>query len=147
MATRKVITEKMVCHSIRMEPMVFMTSGYFLHHSSSSGYSIWPYNYVNPHHSNSPTLMYVCITFASATGFYALTRLYRSNVKNNIDICILLLLEGLSFEFYTAMYQPTSLTSRRAIVISTLLISVPHMILILYICNMLVRKIGLTQCL
>ena len=103
--------------------------------------------FVNPHHSNSPTSVYVCITFASATGFYALTRPYRSSVKNNIDILILLLLEGLSFAFYTAMYQPTSLTSRRAIVLSILLISVPHMVLILYICNTLVRKIGLTQCL
>ena len=127
--------------SIRMEPMVLVTSGCFLHHSLSSGYPI----FVNPHHSNPPTSVYACITFASATGFYALTGPYRSSVKNNIDICILLLLEGLSFAFYTVMYRPTSLTSRRAIVILTLLTSVPHVVLILYICNMLVRKIGLTQ--
>ena len=103
--------------------------------------------FVNPHHSNPPTSVYACITFASATGFYALTRPYRSSVKNNIDILILLLLEGLSFAFYTVMYQPTSLTSRRAVVISILLIGVPHMVLILYICNTLAKKIGLAQCL
>ena len=101
--------------------------------------------FVNTHHLNPPTSVYKCITFASATGFYALTRPCRSSV--NIDILILLLLEGLSFAFYAVIYQSTSLTSRRAIVISILFISVPHMILILYICNMLVRKIGLTQCL
>ena len=95
--------QRMVCHSVTMEPMVLVTSGCFLHHSSFSGYSIWPYIYVNPHHSNPPTSVYVCITFASATGFYALTRPYRSSIKNNIDICILFLLEGLSFAFYAVM--------------------------------------------
>ena len=45
------------------------------------------------------------------------------------------------------MYMPTSRTSRCAIVISTLLIAVPHMVLILYICNTLAKKVGLTQCL
>ena len=89
------------------------------------------------------------LAFAGTAGFYALTRPYRSSVKNNIDILILLLLEGLSFAFYTVMYNPTSTTFRHAIVfvISTLLIAVPHMILILYICNTLVKKVGLTQCL
>ena len=103
--------------------------------------------FMNSHHSNPPTSVYTCITFATATGFYALTRPYRSNVRNNMDILILLLLEGISFAFYTVMYMPTSRTSRHAIVISTLLIAVPHMVLILYICNTLAKKVGLTQCL
>ena len=103
--------------------------------------------FMNPHHSNPPTLVYSCIIFASATGFYVLTKPYRSSVKNNIDILILLLLEGLSFVFYTLMYHPTSRTSRCAIVISTVLIAVPHMVLILHICNTLAKKVGLTQCL
>ena len=103
--------------------------------------------FLDLHHSNPPTSVYSCITFASATGFYALTRPYKSSVKNNIDISILLLLEGLSFAFYTVMYHPTSTTSRCAIVISTVLIAVPHMVLILNICNTLAKKVGLTQCL
>ena len=103
--------------------------------------------FLNTHHSDPPTSVYACITFACATGFYALTRPYRSSVKNNMDILILLLLEGISFAFYTVMYMPTSTTSRRAIVISTLLIAVPHMVLILYICNTLANKLGLIQCL
>ena len=66
--------------------------------------------FVNPHHSNSPTSVYVCITFASATGFYALTRPYRSSVKNNIDMCILFLPEGLLFAFCAVM-EPRSQAS------------------------------------
>ena len=42
--------------------------------------------FMNPHHSNPPTSVYACITFATATGFYALTRAYSSSVKNNVDI-------------------------------------------------------------
>ena len=103
--------------------------------------------FMNTQHSDPPTSVHACITFACATGFYALTRPYRSSVKNNMDILILLLLEGLSFAFYTVMYMPTSTTSRCAIVISTLLIALPHMVLILYICNTLAKKVGLTQCL
>ena len=103
--------------------------------------------FMNSHYSDPPTSVVACITFASATGFYALTRPYRSSVKNNVDILILFLLEGISFAFYAVMYMPTSTTSRRAIVISTLLIAVPHMVLILYICNTLAKKVGLTHCL
>ena len=103
--------------------------------------------FMDPHHLDPPASVYSCITFAGATGFYALTRPYRSSVKNNIDILILLLLEGLSFAFYIVMYHTISTTSTRTIVISTLLIAVPHMILILCICNSLVKKVGLTQCL
>ena len=47
--------------------------------------------FVNPHRSNPPTSVYACIAFAGATGFYAVTRPYRSNIRNNIDILILLL--------------------------------------------------------
>ena len=96
--------------------------------------------FLNPHLSDPPTSVYACITFASATGFFAFTRPYRSNVRNNVDILILLLLEGLSFAFYTVMYHPTSKTSRRAVMISTVLIAVPHMVLILYICNTLAMQ-------
>ena len=103
--------------------------------------------FLNSHRSDLPTSVYACITFACATGIYALTKPYRSSVKNNIDILILLLLEGLSFAFYAVMYHPTSTTSRCAIVVSTLLIAVPHMVLILYICNTLAKKVGLTHCL
>ena len=102
--------------------------------------------FMNSHHTNPPTSVYACMTFATATGFYALTRPYRSSVQNNIDILILLLLEGLSFAFYTVMYMPTSTPSGHAVMISILLIAVPHMVLILYICNMLFKKVGITQC-
>ena len=79
---------------------------------------------------------------ACATCIYAITRPYKLNFMNNVDIVILFLLEILIFVTSTYSKLLTYL-----ILGSTLLLLVPHMILILYICRKLAKKIGITQCL
>ena len=63
---------------------------------------------------------------------------------NNVDIAILILLEILMFETSSSSASPL-LTY--IILGTTLLLLVPHMILIFYICHKLANKIGITQCL
>ena len=62
---------------------------------------------------------------------------------NNVDIVVLVLLEMLIFV--------TSISASPLIAYiilgTTLLLLVPHMILIFYICHKLAKKIGITQCL
>ena len=83
------------------------------------------------------------ILFAGATCMHAITRPYKLNSLNNVDIAILFLLEILIF--VSSISSPSSLTY--VILGATLLLLVPHMILIFYICHKLAKKIGITQCL
>ena len=59
---------------------------------------------------------------------------------NNVDIVMLFLLEILIFVSASSLITFFILGS-------TLLLLVPHMILIFYICHKLAKKIGITQCL
>ena len=81
--------------------------------------------------------------FACAFCIYAITKPYKLNFMNNVDIVILFLLEILIFVTSTSASSPL-LTY--LILGSTLLLLVPHMILIFYICRKLAKKIGITQC-
>ena len=78
---------------------------------------------------------------AAATCIHAITRPYKFNFMNNVDIVILFLLEILIFV--------TTASSLLTFFIlgTTLLLLIPHMILIFYICHKLANKIGITQCL
>ena len=83
------------------------------------------------------------ILFAGATCMHAITRPYKLNFINNVDIVILFLLEILIF---VSSISASSLLTH-VILGTTLLLLVPHMILIFYICHKLAKKIGITQCL
>ena len=78
---------------------------------------------------------------ACATCIYAITRPYKLNFMNNVDIVILFLLEILIFVTTTSSKLFTY-----TILGSTLLLLVPHMILIFYICHKVAKKIGIIQC-
>ena len=89
-----------------------------------------------------------CVLFVTVSGFYAITRPYRSNIWNHVDVMILVLLEILSIAFYAASrHSNMSAIFTYVILISTLLIGVPHMVLIFYICYQLAKKVSITQCL
>ena len=62
---------------------------------------------------------------------------------NNIDIVILFLLEVLS----VVVSNPLPKQFTYTILISVLLLCIPHMVLIFYICCKLTKKGGITQCL
>ena len=84
-----------------------------------------------------------CLLLAGVTCFYAITRPYKLNFMNGIDIVILFLLEVLSF----AASNPVPEHFTYTILVSVLLLGIPHMVLTLYICYKLIKKAGITQCL
>ena len=53
----------------------------------------------------------------------------------------------LSLVFLIEMIFPGTRTSRYSLVVILLLLGVPHMVLIFYICYVLAKKVGITQCL
>ena len=66
---------------------------------------------------------------------------------STVDILILFLLEALALATsYSAISDPAK-AFFTVIVLPILLLSFPHMLLIFYICYMLAKKTGITQCL
>ena len=89
-----------------------------------------------------------CILFGCAISFYAVVRPYKRNFSNNVDILILVLLEALSIEFLVAAFHIAATARFIYYVLAvTLLLLVPHMVLIFYVCYVLAKKAGITQCL
>ena len=88
-----------------------------------------------------------CISFAVASGFYAIVKPYKLNYMSNVDYLILTLLMIVSFEvLFTAFHTATEDWIHQTL-LTTLLLGVPHMVLILYICYMSAKKVGITRCL
>ena len=80
---------------------------------------------------------------ASISSLYAIIKPYKLNFMTNVDILILLLIEILLLVTNTP--APNHLTF--AILVTTLLLGVPHTVLIFYICYELTKKAGINQCL
>ena len=99
--------------------------------------------FTNHHRTVSRTSELQGVLIACASCFHAITRPYKLNFMNNVDIVILFLLEILIF--VTSSSVSPLLTF--IILGTTLLLLVPHMILIFFICHKLAKKIGITQCL
>ena len=80
--------------------------------------------------------------------FHAIVKPYKMNCRNNVDILILALLMVFSVELLVAAYAPPKEPNFTYSALgSALLLGVPHMALIFYICYMLAKKAGITQCL
>ena len=80
--------------------------------------------------------------------FHAIVKPYKMNCRNNVDILILALLMVFSVELLVAAYAyPKEPNFTHCALGSALLLSVPHMTLIFYICYVLSKKAGITQCL
>ena len=89
-----------------------------------------------------------CILFGCALTFYAVVRPYKMNWCNNVDILTLVLLVGLSVELCIAANNiAVPQVFAYYALATTLLLLVPHMVLIFYICYLLAKKTGITQCL
>ena len=97
--------------------------------------------FVNHHRSISHTSMLQGAFIAAASCMHAITRPYKLNFMNNVDIVILFLLEILTFVTISSGLLAYLISG------TTLLLLVPQMILIFYICHKLAVKIGITQCL
>ena len=97
--------------------------------------------FLNHHRSLSHTSDLQVLLFACTSCFHAITRPYKLNFMNNVDIVILFLLEILIF------VTSSSVSPFLAYFIlgTTLLLLVPHTILIFFICHKLAKKIGITK--
>ena len=69
------------------------------------------------------------------------------NLWNNVALFILALLEIFSVELLLATYHPATTIFTFVILLTTLLLGVPHTVLVFYICYVLAKKVGITQCL
>ena len=88
------------------------------------------------------------ITLICAICFYAIVRPYKMNIGNSVDVLILASLSTSVLLLLLACYF--HLTAPAAFyhsLVVVLLLGVPHMVLILYICYKLVNKLGITECL
>ena len=82
-----------------------------------------------------------CAFYISALFFYSITRPYRSNICNNVDVLTLFLLAIMSLAFLYATFHPETKTSPHFTLTATLLLlSVPHLVLIFYI---MAKKVGI----
>ena len=88
-----------------------------------------------------------CILFVCASCIYAITRPYKVNFRTSIDILIFALLEILTVELLFSVNHAAIPEFIYYIFGSVLLLSVPHVVLIFYICCVLANKAGITQCL
>ena len=99
--------------------------------------------FLNHHRLTFHTAEMQVFLFLCASCVHAITRPYKLNFMNNIDIVILFLLGTLILVTSTS----GSPLITYLILGTTLLLLVPHMILIFYICHKLANKTGLTHCL
>ena len=97
------------------------------------------------HHNAWSSLLLGCFIFVVASYFHATIRPYKSNLSNNVDIWMLGSLAVLSLAFLIATIYPLTQTSTTAFVAILLLLGVPHIVLIFYICYVLAKKVGITQ--
>ena len=101
-----------------------------------------------PHHKidEHPSIKGQCILFMTATGFYAIAKPYKSNLRNIADILILVLLAIASLILLDATHNSANINVFTAsVLLTSLLLGVPHMVLMFYICYMLAKKAGITQ--
>ena len=88
-----------------------------------------------------------CTLFVGASILYAVVRPYKSNLSSNIDYLILALLGIILTELMRAPWHIKTGVFRQYFLVSMLLLSVPHIVLIFYICYVLAKKAGIIQCL
>ena len=83
------------------------------------------------------------LLLASASCFYAITRPYKSNLMCTFDILALFLLEVLAVLTSVPITRSYPLYT----LLTMLLLGLPHMVLICYVCYVLAKKAGIPQCL
>jgi len=72
-------------------------------------------------------------------------RPYRLNYRNNVDILVVASLVILSLSFPTTMLHNSTASVTLSVMISTLLLGIPHMVLIFSLCHKFAKKAGITQ--
>ena len=96
--------------------------------------------FVNRHYYTWSSSFQIAL-LASVSCLYGITRPYKLNHMTNVDILILFLVEMLSV--VTSNSTPSHFTY--LILVSALVLGIPHMVLLLYICCELAKKAGITE--
>ena len=104
-------------------------------------------SFLQNHYSPQASSELACVLFMTASCFYAITKPYRSTIRNNTANFTLVLLALMSFAFLLTSYHPLPRTFKQVLLPSILVLCVPHTVLILYICHRLAKKAGITKCL
>ena len=102
-----------------------------------------------PHHKIDtwPLLEMQSALFVIATGFYAIAKPYKTSFCNHATIFVFVLLVITSLFMLNATYNSAAKAFTSSVLMSVLLLCIPHMILIFYICYRIAKKAGITQCL
>ena len=87
------------------------------------------------------------VLFTGTYCVYAVIRPYKLNLRNSVDFLILVLLKTMSFELFAGAYHIAPSNFTYYILVTILLLGVPHMVLMFYVCYVLAKKAGITQCL
>jgi len=87
------------------------------------------------------------VFFVSSCCSYAIMRPYRLNYRNNVDILVLALLAILSLIVPTTLHHPEASNITYGVPILTLMLGVPHMVLMFFLCYKLAKITGLIHCL
>ena len=97
------------------------------------------------HWLHFPTLELLCVVFIGTCCSYAVMRPYRLNSGSNVDILVLASLAILSLTFSIALqkYVYSGTAIMWCTFISSLLLGIPHMVLILSLAKNLPRKVAL----
>ena len=103
-------------------------------------------SFMNRHLSAWPSSEVRCALFVIASCLCAILRPYRLNSSNNVDNFILVLIALCSLALLAATYHSATHIFTYCILISALLISIPHLVLIFYICYTLAKKAGIAPC-
>ena len=103
-------------------------------------------SFMNRHLSAWPSSEVRCALFVIASCLYATLRPYRLNSSNNVNNFILVLIALWSLALLAATYHSATHIFTYSILISALLISIPHLVLIFYICYTLAKKAGIAPC-
>ena len=96
--------------------------------------------FVNRHYYTLSSSFQIAV-LASVSCLYGIIRPYKLNHMTNVDILILFLVEMLSV--VTSNSAPSHFTY--LILASVLVLGIPHMVLLLYICCELAKKAGITE--
>ena len=103
--------------------------------------------FVTGHYYQGPLMSLQCILIICALCFHAVLKPYRDNYRNNTDILTLSLLGILTIVFLHVLYHSGKASLEHLIISLTLLLGIPHMVLISYILYKLAKKAGITECL
>jgi len=104
-------------------------------------------SFMNRHLSAWPSSEVRCALFVIASCLYATLRPYRLNSSNDVDNFILVLIALCSLALLAATNHSATNIFTCSILISVMLISIPHLVLIFYICYTLAKRAGIALCL